>query len=204
MLEPSTRHAVESSGIEVIIKEARRRRRRRWLIGVLCAVVLVAGTATGVRLRGGGRSAGAVTDGAARRVAATSCASSLTYGPLPEWARAGFQPPDVSMPHVLGARGAIVAVLWSRRDPLVTPPEPGRNNKILWVSRLPLAAGSNLEITTRRLAGATPAGPVERRVVVGGPGPSGIDMPMAGCWQFTLRWSGHRDVVDLPYTARRS
>lgn len=126
-VEPSTRHAVESPGIEVLIKEARR---RRWLAGVLCAVLLAAGTATCAQLRGGGRSVGAVTDGAARRVAATPCASSLTYGPLPEWARAGFQPPDLSMPHVLGARGAIVAVLWSRRDPLVESPGPGRTNKI--------------------------------------------------------------------------
>jgi hypothetical protein len=102
---------------------------------------------------------------------------------------------------VLGARGDMVAVHWARQDPLVTPVPPDRGNKILWVSKLPLSAGSSLEITARQLTGGTAAGAVQRRTVAGGPGPSLIDMPAAGCWQFTLRWSGHVDTVDLPYAA---
>jgi hypothetical protein len=107
----------------------------------------------------------------------------------------------MAMPYVLGTRGDIVAVLWARHDPLVTPAPPGRNNKILWVSRLPVPVGSTLEITARRLIGGAAVGPVQQRTVQGGPGPSLIDMPAAGCWQFTLRWSGHTDTVDLPYAA---
>jgi hypothetical protein len=120
----------------------------------------------------------------------------------------------MAMPYALGARGDIVAVLWARHDPLVNgarihapptplvvPAPPNRNNKILWVSKLPVPAGSTLEITARRLADGTAVGPVQRRTVGGGPGPSIIDMPTAGCWQFTLRWSGHTDTVDLPYAA---
>jgi hypothetical protein len=105
------------------------------------------------------------------------------------------------MPYVLGAHGDIIAVLWARHDPLITPTPPGRNNKILWVSKLSGPVGSDLEITARRLTGGTPVGPVQRRTVAGGPGPSLIDMPTAGCWQFTLRWGGHTDTVDLPYAA---
>ena len=75
------------------------------------------------------------------------------------------------MPYVLGARGGIVAVLWARHDPLVTPMPPDRANKILWVSKLPLSAGSPLEITARQLIGGTAVGAVQRRTVLGGPGP---------------------------------
>ncbi len=64
----------------------------------------------------------------------------------------------------------------------------------------PLNDSSNLVISARRLAGTRPVGAVQRRVVMGGPGPSGIDMPVRGCWQFTLTWSGHRDAVDLLYS----
>ena len=92
-------------------------------------------------------------------------------------------------------------MLWARHDPLVTPAPPDRANKILWVPKLPVPAGSTLAITARRLIGGAAAGPVQRRTVAGGPGPSIIDMPAAGCWQFTLRWSGHADTVDLPYAA---
>jgi hypothetical protein len=104
----------------------------------------------------------------------------------------------------LGAGGVIVAVLWARHDPLVTPTPPDRGNKILWVSKLPLSGGSPLQITARQLIGVTAVGSVQRRTVAGGPGPSLIDMPTAGCWQFTLRWSGHVDTVDLPYAAGRA
>ena len=104
------------------------------------------------------------------------------------------------MPHVLGSRGDIVAVLWAQHDPLVTPTPPDRANKILWVSKLPLSRVLP-EITARRLIGGAAAGAVQRRTVFGGPGPSKIDMPTAGCWQFTLRWSGHVDTLDLPYAA---
>jgi hypothetical protein len=38
------------------------------------------------------------------------------------------------------------------------------------------------------------------RVVVGGPGPSIIDLPAAGCWRVSLAWSGRTDTLDLQYT----
>ena len=198
-------HAPEAGGrageAEALIKEARQRRRRRWFRGTVAVLLAAAGGTTWVLLKPPAGTPRAASVTASQPATASSCASAVVYGPLPTWARAGFTPPSMAMPYVLGARGDIVAVLWARHDPLVTPTPPDRNNKILWVSKLPLTPGSSLEITARRLVGGTAVGAVQRRTVFGGPGPSIIDMPTAGCWQFTLRWSGHVDTVDLPYAA---
>jgi hypothetical protein len=35
--------------------------------------------------------------------------------------------------------------------------------------------------------------------VGGGPGPSIIDLPQAGCWHLALKWSGHTDTMRLTY-----
>jgi hypothetical protein len=51
-------------------------------------------------------------------------------------ARGGFSDPAGPVPHVLGARGNIVAILWARTDALHVPPLASRSNKILWVSKL--------------------------------------------------------------------
>ena len=177
------------------------RRRRRWIRGTGAVLLAAAGATTWVLLEARPAPRAQRTSPPPRPATADACASAVVYGSLPAWARAGFSPPSVAMPYVLGARGNIVAVLWARHDPLVTPAPPGRNNKILWVSKLSGPVGSSLEITARRLTGGTAVGPVQQRVVAGGPGPSIIDMPAAGCWQFTLRWGGHADTVDLPYAA---
>lgn len=189
---------------EALIKEARRRRRRRWIRGMGAVLLVAVGATTWVLLERPVSDPRAANVTAAQPAAASACASAVVYGSLPTWARSGFNPPSVAMPHVLGARGDIVAVLWARHDPLVTPTPPDRGNKILWVSKLPLSGGSSLQITARQLIGVTAVGSVQRRTVAGGPGPSLIDMPTAGCWQFTLRWSGHVDTVDLPYAAGRA
>lgn len=201
---PASGHASEiaewAGEAEALIKEARRRRRRRWIRGAGAVLLVAAGATTWIRLEHPAAPPRAASVTVSRPATAGTCASALAYGPLPTWARAGFQPPTVAMPYVLGAQGDIVAVLWARHDPLVTPTPPGRANKILWVSKL-LQSGSSLQITAQRLAGGTTVGPIERRTVVGGPGPSTIDMPTAGCWHFTLRWGGHTDTVNLPYAA---
>jgi hypothetical protein len=121
---------------------------------------------------------------------AASC--SVTTGPLPTWAQGGFTPPDQSTRHVLGAAGDIVGVLFA--DPLRSPAQAGHNNKILWVPRAEFKAGP-LKIKAD-LNGSDLS--VERDVP-DGPGPSTIDLPKAGCWTFTLTWSGHTDRVDVPY-----
>jgi hypothetical protein len=103
------------------------------------------------------------------------------------------------MPHTMSTKGEMAAVFWDRTDPLVVPAPKNRANKILWVSKAPLTFGSNLTITAQRLVGSEPVGPIQHRVVIGAPGPSIINMPTAGCWLLTLRWSGHVDTINLHY-----
>jgi hypothetical protein len=127
--------------------------------------------------------------------ASNGCAGQPPVSPLPVWARSGFSPADQPMPHVIGEAGNIVAILWASRDALHSPPLQDRNNKILWVSRIPLVAPDPLVIRAT-LAGSTRAVTVS---VPGGPGPSIIDLPAPGCWTLHLNWSGHTDELNLRY-----
>ena len=96
------------------------------------------------------------------------------------------------MPHVLGDDGKIAAILFG--DPLTSPPDSERGNKILWVSRDEVVPLSDLQIRAEH------DGEVVNRVVRGGPGPSIIELPEAGCWHMTLRWSGRSDTLNLRYS----
>lgn len=127
----------------------------------------------------------------------SACAAQPPIGPLPAWARTGFSPPDMAMPHVLGESGNIVAILWAARDALHAPPLQDRNNKILWVSRLPLSQPTPLVID------ATLAGTARTATLTlpQGPGPSIVDLPAPGCWTLRLSWSGHTDELHLRYVA---
>ena len=119
------------------------------------------------------------------------CHAEVDQGVLPAWARGGFSSPRPRIPHVLGSRGGIAAILFGY--PLMSPPAEGRNNKILWVSRVPVTGPLTI---TARLDGVARA---ETHEVAGGPGPSIVDLPRPGCWHLTLTWSGHADTVDLRY-----
>jgi hypothetical protein len=143
--------------------------------------------------------ASAAQAGTAQPGALTSngCAGQPPVSPLPVWARSGFTPADLAMPHVMGEAGNIVAILWATRDALHSPPLPDRSNKILWVSKVPLVAPDPLVITAT-LAGSTRTATVS---VPGGPGPSTIDLPAPGCWMLHLSWSGHTDELKLRYVA---
>ena len=154
---------------EALIKEARRRQRRRWLaVGAAVAAVLggAAGVAAGVAGHPGSQPAAQA--GAAVPAASNGCIGQPPVSSLPVWARSGFTPPDLAMPHVMGAAGNIVAILWATRDALHAPPLQDGNNKILWVSRIPLTTPNPMVITAT-LAGSTltttvsvPGGPVGR------------------------------------------
>jgi hypothetical protein len=122
---------------------------------------------------------------------ALPCVAAEETSPLPVWARAGFTPPNQPVVHVIGLRGDIVGVVFG--DPLRAPVMAGRNNKILWVAR---TWGAPLKIH----ATLNGSGLAADREVAGGPGPSIIDMPEAGCWTFTLTWGGNHDQVAVPYT----
>lgn len=128
-------------------------------------------------------------------VTSNGCAGQPPVSPLPVWARSGFHPADLAMPHVMGEAGNIVAILWAPSDALHSPPLQDRNNKILWVSRIPLAAPDPLVIKAT-LAGSTRTATV---AVPGGPGPSIIDLPAPGCWTLHLSWAGQTDKLKLRY-----
>ncbi|MEU9507984.1 hypothetical protein AB0D32_17100 [Micromonospora sp. NPDC048170] len=168
-----------------------------WRRVSLGAVVLLAGCTTAgpsapqVDARAVTASAGAPTD------ATTGCGSRVETGPLPDWADAGFSG-STRMPHVFGANGEIVAVLFGH--PLGLDGKNRSNNKILWVAR-PTATPSDAASRAALGITATLDGTGTRviREVAGGPGPSIIDMPQAGCWRLELRWSGRTDTMELVY-----
>ena len=130
-------------------------------------------------------------------VTSNGCAGQPPVSPLPVWARSGFHPANLAMPHVMGEAGNIVAILWAPRDALHSPSLQDRTNKILWVSRIPLVAPNPLVIKAT-LADGTRTATV---AVPGGPGPSIIDLPAPGCWTLHLTWSGHTDELKLRYMA---
>jgi hypothetical protein len=134
-------------------------------------------------------------------VRSSTCRATVIVGVLPVWARGGFSEPRPRMHYVLGRAAKIAALLFG--DPLRSPPPKDHNNKILWVSHAPAVAGSDLRISAQRMAGSTPMGAPVTRSVMGSPGPSIINLPSAGCWRLTLRWSGRVDALDLRYVASR-
>lgn len=125
------------------------------------------------------------------------CGSPVSTGALPAWARAGFNDDGSGIPHVAGRSGDILAIVFG--SPLSAPPSADHNNKILWVSKAPLTGG-DLKIS----ASLDGTGETAERAVTGGPGPSTVDLPKAGCWRLTLNWSGHTDTMDLTYTTPAS
>ncbi|TDC35157.1 hypothetical protein E1211_16165 [Micromonospora sp. 15K316] len=165
------------------------------------AVILLAGCTTGAGPADpADPPAGPAADGTASRAVGTGaggCGSRVETGPLPEWARTGFSG-DARMPHVMGENGDIVAALFGH--PLRVARTDGSTNKILWVAR-PTGTSPDpastpaLQITATRDGTDTPV----TREVAGGPGPSIIDLPRAGCWHLELRWSGRTDTMDLVY-----
>ncbi len=129
------------------------------------------------------------------------CCSSYCRCLASVWARGGFSDPRPRMPYVLGRALKIAAILWA--DPLQSPPPRDHNNKILWVSHGPSVPGSDLRISAQQMMGSRLVGAPAARRVMGGPGPSIINLPSAGCWRLTLRWSGRIDILELRYVARR-
>src|ERR1700722_794435 len=127
--------------------------------------------------------------------ASNGCAGQPPVSSLPTWARAGVTPPDMAMPHEMGASGNIGAILWSPKNPLHAPPLPNRGNKILWASRVdgpgPLVIRATLAGSARTAAVSLPDGP----------GPSYVNLPAPGCWTLHLSWGGHTDRLMLRYVS---
>ena len=140
-------------------------------------------------------------------LALTSCTGSpsaqKTPGPSPPVSSSTPQPTrdatPVALPCnrgaqkrlVVGAEHKIEGAVFGR--PLVSPPARHRHNKILWVAKQP---GRDDLIVSAALNGTDIQ--VQRRVE-GGPGPSIINVPKAGCWTFSLSWGSNHDVVAVRY-----
>jgi hypothetical protein len=165
---------------------------------LVLAILAVAACSSGQEpapARSSASSASAPSSTSAGPVAEEGCSAALAVGPLPAWARSGFHPPGQPIPHVMGAQDKIVAIVWARHDALHVPPLPNQANKILWVSRLDVQPGSPLMIR----AALNGTGRTATRELPNGPGPSYVNLPVAGCWTLNLSWSGHRDQVELRY-----
>lgn len=137
---------------------------------------------------------------ATKSTSSTSCVGAIETRPLPEWARSGFTPPEQAAPQLTGARKEIVGVVFGTA--LHSPPLTGLSNKILWIGTPDPATSSSPDASPDLRINATLNGSdvTVQREVSGGPGPSIIDMPRAGCWIFTLAWRGHRDQLAVPYS----
>lgn len=125
------------------------------------------------------------------------CSPAVSKAVLPTWARAGFSDPTPTVAHITGRSGSIMGILFAQ--PLEVPPAKNHNNKILWVARVSTTSLSDLRIAAQRMVGAKTVGAPVTRVVSGGPGPSTINLPAAGCWRLALRWAGHTDTLDVRY-----
>jgi hypothetical protein len=126
-----------------------------------------------------------------------SCHSQVGQATPPVWARSGFSGPRPRIPYAVGRSGQIAAIVFGY--PLRSPPAQGRNNKILWVSKTWPKKPAPLWIRAQLMDGTRAIGAPVRHIVPGGPGPSTIDLPEAGCWRLTLTWSGRKDSLDLAY-----
>lgn len=163
---------------------------RRWGASVLVVVLAAATGCSDAAQTGEAPSPVAVP---AAGGSAAACASNVTREALPAWGRVGFTGDGSGVPHVLGDHGDIIAVLF--QDPPVAYRDPGKADKILWVSRLPQQPGRPLTIKAT-LAGSNTS---VIRELPGGAGPSGVNVPKPGCWRLSLSWSGHTDTMALRF-----
>jgi hypothetical protein len=165
-------------------------------VAVIAAAAITACSAAAPQHKG----RGTLSPASAGPVTAVGCLARRINGPLPVWARGGFHPPGVSIGHVMGVRGDIVAILWGGpQTSLYAPPRKDQHNKILWVARLPLPVMSPSPMTIRATLNGTHL--VANRELPNGPGPSFVNLPAPGCWTLNLSWAGLQDQVELWYTA---
>jgi len=131
----------------------------------------------------------------ARSVSGGCGPTALYQGGSETWARAG----PSGLVQATSHDGNAVAFLFAHPLRAGEPDNPA--NKILWVVKQP-RDGADLDITGHPL-GATAPTVAQHVAADSGPGeiyPSIVNVPRAGCWQFTLSWNGHADTIELPYS----
>ncbi len=164
---------------------ATRAHRTRTALAVAAGVIVVIAGATVIAKTLGNDTTTTTT--AATTSTGPSACTDIATSTLPTWARSGFNPPDSPTPHVLGANGTIVGILFGN---LRAHQPVGNANKILWVAK----DGQGALNIKAQLEDSDKA--ATRTVDLG---PSIVNLPAAGCWRMTLTWPGHRDTVALRY-----
>jgi hypothetical protein len=133
-------------------------------------------------------------------VAGGCAATGLLLGASPAWARSA-RPPAIR--YALSDEGNAAAYLFGYPLRAGSPADP--DDKVLWVVRRP-RDGLPLRLTGRLLGASAPRTVSSTWPADSSPGeiyPSIVNVPVPGCWRFTLAWNGHRDSVDLRYVAGR-
>lgn len=128
----------------------------------------------------------------------------LFVGSLPSWTAPAMAQskgdPFSGWAHALSQRRDVAAVIFGYPLQAGTP-GPGRQNKVLWIMRLP-RNGFPLHLVARPLHASHPV-VRESYPADSSPGeiyPSYVNVPSAGCWRITLRWAGHTDTIALRYS----
>ncbi|MDQ2848170.1 MAG: hypothetical protein M3Y77_17875 [Actinomycetota bacterium] len=162
------------------------RRRRVMTVGPIAAVLAVIVVLGSIWASHPGKEPKVAT-------APSACTALLTSTP-PEWAQAGFNGGGFA-PFTYSTSGNLIAYVFA--PPLLAPPSPDRNNKILWVAKTAPRDASRF-IIVGHLEGS------DRTVTVdvgASPGPSIVNMPAPGCWHLDLSWGGFKDSIDLRWSA---
>jgi hypothetical protein len=120
-------------------------------------------------------------------------------GPVPAWLdQAAAHNVPSGLPYAIAVPAVAAGFIFGYPLRAGHPQNPA--NKVLWVVRTP-RQGSTLEIDGHPLGQQQPT-VHESMPANSGPGeiyPDGIDVPSAGCWQFTLRWATGSAEIDLEY-----
>jgi hypothetical protein len=136
------------------------------------------------------------------RPTVTCTTTPVRHGAAPRWTAPAWSTSSPGfashLTYAVSAGGNVVAVLFAHPLRAGRPENPA--NKILWIVRRP-RRGQPLHIR------AQPVGFPARSVTTSWPAdsspgeiyPSFDNVPLPGCWRFTLRWAGHTDIVALRY-----
>ena len=176
-------------------QRGRRQLARRRLVGALSVVLLVVVVSAGgiARLTTNNERPRTIPGSQRSRI----CGAPFSRtGDVPAWTSTANPPTDV--PHVLSPQRNVAAFVFGY--PLRARRHDGRANKILWVVREP-RNHRPLRITGHRPHSRHHMAPVAIPAD-SAPGeiyPSVINVPMPGCWRFTLTWDGHRATIRLRY-----
>ena len=131
------------------------------------------------------------------------CGATLAYDRVqPAWlVESGAHNNPNGVPFVLAIPETAAGFIFGY--PLRAGHRTSPSNKILWVVRTPREGGP-LILAIHPIASPTPLVRLSR-AADSGPGeiyPSGIEVPTAGCWHFTIRWSTGRAELNLRFVAK--